>query len=177
MRSLYLSMKTIIFFLLIIGASFVANSCGSASAQDPQTPLVTPAPTGVALLNGQYTYWGEGQYWGPGKDGGSALPVGVPGYIPKVLYDSGTFEADGEGHATQCGAGSWGTWSTQVNCITHWTVKFGFDDSGNAVNPRMGLISSDQGDKATIACTATGKHCVMTSHGVGWSWTQVLDRE
>jgi hypothetical protein len=167
-------MKITVLFL-IASIAFFSNSCGSVKAQT-QTPE-TPSPTGVALLNGSYTYWGEGQYWGPGRDGTTALPTGVPSYIPKVLFDSGTFQADGLGHATQCGGGAWGTWSTPINCITHWTVKFGFDDNGNPVNPRMGLISSDQGDKATIACTETGKHCVMTSHGVGWAWTQTLDRE
>jgi hypothetical protein len=96
-------MKTIILLLFVVGVSFFANSCGSASAQNPQTSLTTPAPTGAALLSGQYTYWSEGQYWGGGQDGSLALPPGVPGYIPKVLYDAGTFDADGNGNATQCG--------------------------------------------------------------------------
>ena len=170
-------MKTITLLLFVIGVSIFANSCGSASAQNPQPPLTTPAPSGAALLSGQYTFWSEGQYWGGGQDGSISLPAGVPAYIPKVLFDAGTFDADGNGNATQCGGGSWGTWSTPLNCVT-WTYQFGVSDNpGVNLNSRLGLINSNVGDKATLACTATGKHCVMTSHGVGWAWTQVLDRE
>lgn len=152
-------------------ASIGLNGCANTIAQEPQSPNV--------LLNGHYVWQGQGQYWGGGQDGSLALPPNVPAYISKNLYDSGTFEADGEGHATQCGAGAWGTWTTPVNCTTHWTADFnlGQDQWGNPINQRFGMITSDAGDKATIACTATGKHCVMTSHGVGWSWTQILDKE
>ena len=150
----------------------VANGCASSHAQEQPDPP-------ESILSGHYTYWGYGQYWGNGQDGGDALPPGIPATEAKLLFDSGTFEADGQGHATQCGAGAWGTWTTPINCVTHWTVQFnlGKDQWGNPINSRFGLIKSDVGDAATIACTATGKHCVMTSHGVGWSWTQILDRE
>jgi hypothetical protein len=172
-------MKVLTFLLFIIGVSFISNSCGSAKAQDTLPSGATTAPLGVAILNGQYTYWGYGQYWGTAQDGGTALPPGIPATEAKLLFDSGTFDADGNGHATQCGAGAWGTWTTPTNCVTHWTVEFGNGDAqyGSTLPSRMGIITSDVGDKATIACTATGKHCVMTSHGVGWAWTQILDRE
>jgi hypothetical protein len=161
---------TLLFFLLC--TSLFVNSCGSAKAQAPV------APTGLALLNGKYTYWSTGQLWSGGQDGSSALPSStIFGYMPKVLFDSGTFDADGKGNASQCGAGAWGTWTTPINCVTIWKYEFGTNESGQPTNPRLGLIESNQGDKGTLACTETGKHCVMTSHGVGWSWTQVLDRE
>jgi hypothetical protein len=160
------------FLLSILGITLFANSCGYVKAQAPATP------TGLALLSGKYTYWSTGQLWSGGQDGSSALPSStIPGYMPKVLFDSGTFDADGKGIASQCGAGAWGTWTTQMNCVT-WTYQFGVSDNPSiSLNPRFGLINSNVGDKATIACTETGKHCVMTSHGVGWSWTQILDRE
>jgi hypothetical protein len=163
--------------LLIVVAGFLLNACGSARAQ-LQTPE-TGNPTGLALLSGQYTYWAEGQLWNqPSPDGKSTLPPGVPSSQSTTIYDSGTFDADGNGHATQCGGGAWGTWATPMNCTAIWTYEFGVSDKpGVSLNPRLGLIQSNIGDKATIACTVNGKHCVMTSHGVGWAWTQILDRE
>lgn len=153
--------------LILVVAMFVAG-CANTVAQQPQ-------PT-VPRLNGHYTYWATGQYWGGGQNGGNALPAGVPGTDSKTLFDSGTFEADVNGGITQCGGGSWGTWSTPLNCVT-WAVVFNTSDNGTPLNPRLGIIKSNVGDIATIACTETGKHCVMTAHDVGWAWTQILDKE
>lgn len=167
-------------FLLIFATSLTTTSCGNATAQSPQgapAPSTTTSAQTTALLSGEYTYWSTGQYWGGGQDGSTALPPGIPTDESKDLFDSGTFDADGQGNATQCGGGSWGTWSTALNCVT-WIYQLGVSDNpGVSLSPRLGLIKSNVGDKATLACTATGKHCVMTSHGVGWAWTQVLDRE
>jgi hypothetical protein len=166
-------MKTNLVLLFLLCSTVLLNGCTTTTlkAQNP------PATSSLELLSGSYTYWSEGQLWAPGQDGTDALPSGVPNYIPKVLYDSGTFEADGKGSALQCGGGAWGTWATPINCVTIWTYEFGKNESGQPINPRLGLINSNQGDKATIACTQAGRHCVMTSHGVGWAWTQVLDKE
>ena len=164
-------------FALCLGLIIAAvglNSCANSTAKAAPPQEVTLSEP---LFNGHYVWWGTGQYWGGGQDGGNALPAGIPNTEFKVLYDSGTFDADGNGHATHCGGGAWGTWTTPVNCGTQWTYKFGFDDSGNPINSRMGLITSAVGDKATLACTDGGKHCVMTAHGVGWAWNAILQKE
>jgi hypothetical protein len=152
----------------VIAASLLLGSCGSVQAAQP---------LGSALLKGKYVFWSTGQLWNQaGQQGQPSLPPGIPSSESTTLFDAGTFEADGEGHATQCGAGSWGTYNVTLGCV-HWTYQFGVSDGNGNLNPRLGLTQSDVGDKATLACTETGKHCVMTSHFVGWSWTQTLDRE
>lgn len=130
-----------------------------------------------ALLNGHYIFQSQGSIWQSSANGQSTYPPGVPTYIPATLFDSGTMEADGQGHIAQCGSGVFGTYTAPMNCDTHWTIQMGVSDNGVAVNSRFGWGKSDVGDIATITCTETGKVCIMTGHNVGWVWSARLERE
>lgn len=86
-------------------------------------------------------------------------------------------EADGAGNIVQCSGGSYGHITSPMACPTHWTVFMGQSDDGQTVNGRYGYAVSDQGDKATIACTETGKICTLTGYKVGWTWVARMERE
>jgi hypothetical protein len=154
-------MKTL--FALIAIALF-ATGCANISAQETTPEQAAVAPTGNAILSGHYIYTSTG--------------VLNPTTSKDLLWDGGIMEADGAGHITQqCGGPSYGTKTDPMNCATHWIVQMGISDDGVPVNPRYGIVTSDMGDKATIACTETGKICVMTSRQVQWAWTARLEKE
>jgi hypothetical protein len=113
-----------------------------------------------AEFKGHYIYTGAGP-----------LPDG------RLLFDGGTWDADGQGHALQCGGPSYGAQTDRMNCATTYTVRFGVSDDGVPMPYRFGLADSNVGDHATIACTEHAKVCVVTSHNVGWAWTIRLEKE
>jgi hypothetical protein len=152
---------TLKLFIALLAGCFIANGCATSSAQN--APLSGSAVSGNALVSGHYIYTSTG--------------VLDPTKSQQVLWDGGTMEADGEGHISQCGGASWGVTTSPMNCVTHWTVYMGQSDDGQVVDGRFGWGKSDQGDIATLACTETGKICVMTSHNVQWSWTARLEKE
>jgi hypothetical protein len=153
-------MKTILTLALI---ALFATGCANTAAQEPTAPQAAVVPIGNALVSGKYIYTSTG--------------VLDPTNTKQVLWDGGTMEADGQGHISQCGGASWGVTTSPMNCATHWTLYMGQSDNGQVIDGRFGWGRSDQGDIATLACTETGKVCVMTSHNVQWSWTARLEKE
>lgn len=93
-----------------------------------------------------------------------------------LLVDSGTMEISA-GTITQCGGGAYGTTTSPMGCATHWTFEMGKTEFGAPTNPLYGYATSDQGDKATIACTSGGKVCILTGHYVQWAWSARIERE
>jgi hypothetical protein len=149
--------------LALASVALFAAGCGYTGAQEPAPAQAAVSPTGNALVSGHYIFTSTG--------------VLDPMNTKQVLWDGGTMEADGQGHIAQCGGASWGVTTAAMNCATHWTLYMGQSDDGQVIDGRFGWGRSDMGDIATLACTETGKVCVMTSHNVQWSWTARLEKE
>lgn len=140
-------MKTLALVLLLTLSTLSLVSCGAARAQAPAG--------GNEIFSGHYLYSSWGQ-----------LASGV------LYFENGTIDADGAGHITQCGAGTYNGVAVPKNYVilcAHWVYN---------LSDFKGTASSDVGDKAFVFCTATGKVCQYTSNiTVGWSWTQRIERE
>ncbi len=161
--------------ILTVVACVIAGGCGYVA-----TPAVQAQTTSNpnAILSGHYVFQSQGSIWQSEViNGVPTYPAFVPNYIPATLFDSGTMEADGEGHIAQCGSGVYGTYTAPMNCDTHWTMQMGVSDNGVAVGSRFGWGKSNVGDIATITCTETGKICILTAHNVGWAWSARMERE
>jgi hypothetical protein len=156
---LNLGLKTSMkFFMAVILAWLFASGCSNQTIPNGSVHAQEPVDE-TKVVEGHYVFQSQG--W----------------YTNTMLVDSGTMEADGAGHILQCSGGSYGALTSPMNCLTHWTLHMGVTDSGQPTNGWYGYGTSDQGDKATIACTQTGKICILTGYNVQWAWTAKMERE
>ena len=133
-------------------AVLLMTRCGAGPKVSAQVP-----PGGNQILKGHYVFSSIGQF--PGN--------------PEMFFETGSFDADGEGHAV---------------LHSHWTqnvagsnkVKGGPFDSNwtYTLTNFSGTARSTNGDLAFIVCSETGKICHMTSDPkIGWSWEDRMQRE